>query len=1175
MWILLLLLSITGNILLLSIHWFHYFDNVMPAFAVLNGTLLLVFNLHYRRAERRRHVLSFQNLPQESVLKSHSQRCYNQKQSLKQLHNKFHKAIHVLKHSNFVTPKKGNQALYDKPWFLLLGAKKAGKTALIKGSGLAFIDIDNHHDAEVALGDGLNSLFHFSSDAVFIESDGDYVTEGRAHDEWIALLKLLRHHRRNAPINGVILTIDITDFLLLTASQRNFRLMLFRERINEMIDYLGIIFPVYIVFSQCDKINGFHAYFSDLSASEKDQVFGTCLFTQSKRKVRPLTHMLRARLSLLATQLQRQIVDKLDASQSRNSKADVIAFYLQFEQALEPIGDFVENMLKGCAYKEQPFFAGVYFTSAGVCEHHFVKSDGSVFVKTLFKNLVLPLQRMVKANRSATRFRLSLKASFATSVIIGVVGGVSFMLSVYFSLQSDFAKNRLVIDDLVKAISTEAKENATLTQPLTLLRQRFLTLNKDANEFEYLLPYLALDEKRLMVKKEMERLYFHVLNLRIEQELQPLLRARMSALATQWEEEPVTSSLRNEYYNLLKLSLMLSCQVDRLDIPFATEQLVQLWLRSSEHFDSVDERSEVSDLVTTYLRAFNSQEEVGVSLQPWKSLKPTIDLARVNLAKPLTSDELYQMVRDDVPVHPALNINSIIPKRFQSYVESKAVVPWLYSQAGWEYYVKKKLKLLQQEQRQSEGDWVLAQEISEAKLQLNTAMLADKVMYVKSRYFDDYARFWFNFVESIRYSRLNNFEGTQATLNALASPNGLFTELVSNMAKQLYLFKVDSDGGQALTRIKALSVHFPILNQLHDFHNKSRNNAMFTQFQRNMLRVNKDLFTIISSYSIQDAALTYTGNVLDAHQTEGGKEAPGLYKAWYDTQALLARFSTQSSIQLTYLLTEPLRQSWKHLFAQSRVALESKWQQQVYSYFQRSISERYPFTVLGADVSLSQLSQFFNRQNGLLWQFVTQDLAPFINDFKQQKKEREWLGLSLGIDFELVDALRDADVITSGFFNGHSEQPLISYQIMPTAKKSILESYLHINGYEYRYRNEPEEWRRFVWPSRQNTHQATINAVSSETGHVATLDINSDWALFKLIDRAKVSPLSVTDYRLRWDLQTRRGELLISDYKIKVKPSNLLFKRQKLHNFMLPSRLFKQPELELISSTLDILPVDN
>ena len=80
---------------------------------------------------------------------------------------------------------------------------------------------------------------------------------------------------------------------------------------------------------------------------------------------------------------------------------------------------------------------------------------------------------------------------------------------------------------------------------------------------------------------------------------------------------------------------------------------------------------------------------------------------------------------------------------------------------------------------------------------------------------------------------------------------------------------------------------------------------------------------------------------------------------------------------------------------------------------------------------------FFNRHDGQLWQFVARDLNPFIADFRTQKQQYSWLGLSLGINLEFVDSLRHADTITNGFFSRDSEAPRINYRIMPTAKQSI------------------------------------------------------------------------------------------------------------------------------------------
>lgn len=1176
MWQLLLLLSIAANLLLLTISHIDYVDNVIYVFVVLNSMLFLLCYLNYRRCVRR-HVLS----PEQ-----------------------FHQGhpLHLFKQGNLASSANSTKA---QPWFLLLGATGAGKSALIEHAGFAQITpgspadssrVDNKGDvgAPEACAANLSSLCHFSSEAVFVEADGKYISESRAHEAWLVLLKLLRHHRSKEPINGLILTIDIADFLLFDESQRHFRLTIFRQRINEMVDCLGIVFPVYIVFTHCDKINGFDSYFADLSQSEKTKIFGVPLFSLNAQGWQSQPHMLKQRLAQLTKQLQRQLVDKLARHQDISDNTNRVSFAQQFSHSLGFIGHFCEQLLKASAYKERPLFAGVYFTAAGgdttddsdkctqgviskhcgqhdvftrrTAPHYLTKPLGSVFIQALFKELILPLRGEVKANRSVRRFTVSLKATLASSIMIGVIAGISFMLSAHFSLQADFSKNRVVIDDLVKSISTAASEDSSLTQSLTLLRQRFLALKDDANEFEYVLPYLALDEKRLMVKAEMETLYFHVLNLRIEQELQPLLKSRMAALAASWRDEGLTGNLRSEYYNLLKLSLMLSSQLERLDIRFASEQLVQLWVAHQALQPNSDAVAELTELVTTYLHAFHAPHEVAVSLQPWQSLNPAIALARINLANPLTADELYQKVVDDTPSQAVLTLDSVIPIRFQSYVESNTSVPWLYSQAGWDKYVQQKLITLQQAQRQSDNDWVIAQQTSDVQWQSNVETLSAKMKAVKARYFDDYARYWFNFVESIRYSQLNNIQQTQATLNALASPNGLFTELINNMAKHLYLFDnkpalVMASNELAAQPIQALAKHFPIFNQLDAFQKKARDNEMFSQFQRNMLKVNKDLFSIISSYSINDAVLAYTGDILLTHQGDKlrGSNVPSLYQSWYDTQALLERFNQQSSVQLSYLLTEPLRKSWQYLFEQSRAALKAKWQHQVYDHFQRTIAGHYPFINEGPDTSLFHLSRFFNRHDGLLWQFVEQDLNAFIADFRLQEQGYSWLGLSLGINKAFTDSLHQADRITDGFFRRDSEAPRINYRVKPTAKHAIAESYLQVHGYEYRYRNEPEEWRDFVWPSRLNTHQASVSAVSYDTGHIATLTVKGDWGLFKLIDQSEFNPLATGNYRLNWPLYTRRGERLLSDYQIKVEPGSFLFERGILHDFSLPIGLFKTP----------------
>lgn len=1173
-----LLLWQKGEMIFLYTMW-----SKIGALSLVTVVALSICCYLYRRAAKLHHALYNRQLEHDSH--------YTNSDAIKQLQSKFEHAVNMLKNSDVVTLTRGNKALYTQPWYLLIGAEGAGKTALSRQSGLDFIHTE-YTDTNHQLLPTQGCNFQFSEQAILLDTAGRYLTDGRAHHEWLTLLKLLRRNRSKLPLNGLILTLDMGDFLLAEEEQRSFQLTLFRERINEMIDYLGIIFPVYVVFTKCDKISGFDEYFADLSEQEKAQVFGTSLFSVKDQKWQSATNMLRQHIAELLKQLQHQSVSKLAHTHVPHDKMSIVEFPNQFKFAMSQFTEFVESLFKPGFYKELPRLAGVYFTSAEqqgqrvtqfshTRQHRFSlvgketqrnHAVSGIFVKNLFSDIILPLQGMVKANKYAKRFQLSFKAVMASLFFITVLSGMSFMLTAYVSLQDDFAKNRAVIDALVKSVSTAEQQHSTLTQSLTMLRKRFLSLDEDANKFEAFLPYLALDKKRLMVRDEMETLYFYLLNLRVEKELQPLLKRRMQELAALWngsdgQRSNLAAAQRNEYYNLLKVSLMLTSDIDKLDIEFVTEQLADLWQQQSDQAGNADDFTALTELIVTYLQAFKLNHHETAHLHPWYEMVEPIAVARGDLAKPLTGGELYEKLISDVYPNPDLTLTNLLSARFQPYMANDKTVPWLYSKTGWDNYVRAKLVELQQQQ--SFTDWVVGMDIDAASQQAKTKQLQQIMSAVKARYFTDYAKVWFQFIESVRYRRLRNIQETQETLKAIAAPNGLFVQLIENMSQHIYLYEIDPVTAKPGRKIPELVERFPVFNQLSYFQQSKRDNASFNQYQKNIVHLNKDLFSIMSSYSIEDAALVYTGQVLSA------AEKPVLHKAWYDTAQLISQINRDSSVQLEYLLTEPLKQVWQYLMAESQVALEQKWQQKVYPSFVRHVAGHYPFSAVGEDASLKQVIAFLNPQDGVLWSFVEQDLSPFIADFERQKKTKSWLGLSLAINLDIVDALREAERITDSFFRHRSGVPRISYQIMPTPKKSIAESYLNINGYEYRYRNEPEEWRTFVWPSRRNTAQAKLYATSSKTGHIAQLNLASDWALFHLIDQAKVKPINRVSYRLTWPLTTRRGEHLEAEYKIKMTKKNNLFDRTLLHEFDLPNSLFNLPTAEVISSELDLQALGN
>ncbi len=83
--------------------------------------------------------------------------------------------------------------------------------------------------------------------------------------EWIDFLRLLRRYRPRQPLNGVLVTVSVSDLLQFSEDQLQEHVETVRSRIAELTNELELQLPVYVVFTKCDLIGGFSEYFDDLS----------------------------------------------------------------------------------------------------------------------------------------------------------------------------------------------------------------------------------------------------------------------------------------------------------------------------------------------------------------------------------------------------------------------------------------------------------------------------------------------------------------------------------------------------------------------------------------------------------------------------------------------------------------------------------------------------------------------------------------------------------------------------------------------------------------------------------------------------------------------------------------------------------------------------------------------
>jgi type VI secretion system protein ImpL len=177
------------------------------------------------------------------------------------LRERMREAIKAIKTSR-LGQTRGTAALYELPWYMVIGNPTAGKSTAVINSGLRFPFADKQASVIQGIGGTRNCDWYFTTEGILLDTAGRYSVHEEDRSEWLTFLELLRKNRPRAPINGIIIAASIAE---LTGNRPEFAINLaknLRQRVQELTEWLEVIAPVYVVFTKADLISGF----SDFSA---------------------------------------------------------------------------------------------------------------------------------------------------------------------------------------------------------------------------------------------------------------------------------------------------------------------------------------------------------------------------------------------------------------------------------------------------------------------------------------------------------------------------------------------------------------------------------------------------------------------------------------------------------------------------------------------------------------------------------------------------------------------------------------------------------------------------------------------------------------------------------------------------------------------------------------------
>lgn len=706
----------------------------------------------------------------------------------------------------------GAAALYELPWYAIIGNPAAGKSSAIVKSGLTFPFAENTDPIVQGIGGTRHCDWYFTTEGILLDTAGRYAVHEEDHREWLGFLKLLKTHRTKAPLNGVIIAVSIAELL---HQKSDFGIDLarkLRQRVQELTERLEVFVPVYVVFTKADLIAGFVDFFEDRDRAERDKVWGATLPYDVQAHA-DASALFDQHMDILCQGLKDASVARMSLHRGEQLPPGVLTFPLEFAALKPTLRTFLHTLFEDNPYQFRPIFRGFYFTSAvqegqstsrasrRVAEQFALQlqpgtaaavySQSGFFLKELFSRVIFADRQLVQQYTSRARLRLRL-ASFA--------GGMLLLGLVLAGWTWSYLGNREWVEhvkaDLAEAQRVQDKrvDLASRLEALEILQDRLEQVQRMRQDHAWTLG-LGLYQGDA-IERRLKEEYFHGLQALLLQpsaqglqaylaevnahaaELVPQGRAGEPAPPAALPTEPPTTtpyaaaSSRDvgEAYNALKAYLMLGERA-RLEPGHMGDQLTRFW---REWLD-LNRGALPRDTMVRHAERILSfaLAQMGDPAFPQVDLDVAlVDQARDNLRRVVKGLPARERVYADIKAraatrYPAVTVAGLLGEGDREVLAGSQMVPGAFTRQAWDGHVKSAIEDAAHHTLQS-TDWVLKTSTSDDLTLEGSPEQIQKAL--TQLYKTDYAQAWQKFMQGVRVQDFEGFDQAVQRMNRLGDP---------------------------------------------------------------------------------------------------------------------------------------------------------------------------------------------------------------------------------------------------------------------------------------------------------------------------------------------------------------------------------------------------------------------
>jgi len=1018
----------------------------------------------------------------------------------------------------------------------------------------------------------------FAEEAVFLDTAGRYTTQDSQQPvdaaAWTHFLGLIKKYRKQQPINGVLLTVSISDLLGWSETELDKYSLVVRQRIAELNAVLGIKFPVYLLLTKCDLIAGFNEFFESLDDRGRNQVWGETFLLGDNPSSRDAVEQFAGCFDKLVERLGHRTIQRIHEERDILRRGLILNFPVQLSMLKDSILRFLQTSFATSSYENvQAALRGVYFTSgtqegtpidrvmsrlAGL--YGFERHTAPVYSgrgKSYFINQLLSSVVFGEAGLAGMDWRLVRTQRWVQLGVLAVISAAMAGLLAAWALS--YGGNKASIQQVQAIIEKHASGKVTPT---------------DDGDTAMLIARLdAWDHARAVYPKRswwqaaglyqgdklnagLQRAYSQML----QNHLLPAVLERLQLILGHSTAgvQPDAGRL----YEVLKLYLMLGepARIEQPDL-FAGDLVRQAFAQT------LDRQPEQAGQLQLHIENMCSMPFVPPSLD-----SNLIARARQQLNAVPIALQIFNFMKN----RPGENLQDFKPQevigpegagiftaRNGAGVDS-LVIPGFFTLGGYEATFRKKgLALIEQVMAQN---WVL-QNPALLQKQDTERLFAD----LQDLYFAEYRHRWSELLEQLQIVHPTGINDAINIIGRLVGPPSPLRSLLETVNKNTSFEailkppeKIAPEGG---------GKHSKSLNIFAGMGSTSASRVIDATRPApppGMLKVAaafEDLNKLISPDGNGGAA-----PFEQVLQTLGGIQAFMMQTASAansQEQALkMARQRMSGAGQDDILfkaktefsrLPEPARGwilsltsfSWKLTLATAKGELKAKWQSGVVAVYRTSLQRRFPLDPNSPhDATIEDFSRFF-APNGILDTFFEENLKPFVDTSGPTWRLNKMDQSSIDIQASTIDLFQKASQIRRNFFPGGETKPTAQFELKPIyLNENVLLFRLNIEGQTVAYSHGPSQWQKVTWPGPQGNLGVRMTFLTGDGREIGSYE-EGPWALLRLFDKAAVRPSELPEkYTV-----TFKADGLEARFELRAASVNNLFRTAVLHQFQLPESL--------------------